>query len=140
MTQTIEALFDQGIERYKAGEEPETLIPIFQEICDRTRKNSSAWTCMAWLYLLSDQPKAALDAAQKAVKISPHDPQARVNLSIAMLETSKTGVRQQIEAVQQIILMSSELRDEVSQNIEDGLTRKPDWAALQRVKSWLFSS
>ena len=139
MTQTIEALFDQGIERYKAGEEPETLIPIFKEICDRTRKNSSAWTCMAWLYLLSDQPKAALDAAQKAVKLSPHDPQARVNLSIAMLETSKTGVRQQIEAVQQIIMMSSELRDEVSQNIEDGLTRKPDWAALQRVKSWLFS-
>lgn len=140
MTQTIEALFDQGIERYKAGEEPETLIPIFKEICDRTRKNSSAWTCMAWLYLLSDQPKAALDAAQKAVKLSPHDPQARVNLSVAMLETSKTGVRQQIEAVQQIILMSSELRDEVSQNIEDGLTRKPDWAALQRVKTWLFSS
>ncbi|HEY9752560.1 MAG TPA: hypothetical protein V6C46_06400 [Coleofasciculaceae cyanobacterium] len=140
MTQTIEALFDQGIERYKAGEDPETLIPIFKEICDRTRKNSSAWTCMAWLYLLSDQPKAALDAAQKAVKLSPHDPQARVNLSVAMLETSKTGVRQQIETVQQIILMSSELRDEVSQNIEDGLNRKPDWAALQRVKTWLFSS
>jgi hypothetical protein len=38
------------------------------------------------------------------------------------------------------MMMSSELRDEVSQNIEDGLTRKPDWAALQRVKSWLFDS
>jgi len=140
MTQTIEALFDQGIERYKAGEEPETLIPIFKEICDRAQKNSSAWTCMAWLYLLSDQPKSALDAAQKAVKLSPRDPQARINLSLAMLETSKTGVRQQIEAVQQIIIMSSELRNEVSQNIEDGLTRKPDWAALQRVKSWLLGS
>jgi hypothetical protein len=35
MTQTVEALFDQAIERYKAGEGPNELIPTFKEICDR---------------------------------------------------------------------------------------------------------
>jgi hypothetical protein len=33
--------------------------------------------------------------------------------------------------------VSEELQAEVMQNIEDGLTRKPDWKSLQRVKKWL---
>lgn len=140
MTQTVDSLFDQGIERYKAGESPETLIPVFKEICDRSKKSSSAWTCLAWLYLLTDKPTQACDAAQKAVKINPQDPQARVNLSIAMLEADKKGVRQHIEAAQQLIMIVPELREEVQQNIEDGLTRKPDWKSLERVKAWLFES
>ncbi|MBD2020842.1 hypothetical protein H6F43_11690 [Leptolyngbya sp. FACHB-36] len=140
MTQTVEALFDEGIERYKAGEAPETLIPMFKEVCDRSRKTSSAWTCLAWLYLLTDKPTLAYDAAQKAVKLNPQDPQARVNIAVAMLETSKKGVREHIEVAQQLIMVVSELRDEVQQNIEDGLTRKPNWKSLERVKAWLFDS
>jgi hypothetical protein len=53
MTQTVDVLFDEGIERYKAGEAPEVLIPVFKEVCDRSRKSSSAWTCLAWLYFVS---------------------------------------------------------------------------------------
>lgn len=140
MTQTVESLFDQGIERYKAGESAETLIPVFKEICDRSKKSSSAWTCLAWLYLLADKPAPAYDAAQRAVKINPQDPQARVNLSIAMLEADKKGVRQHIEAAQQLIMIVPELREEVQQNIEDGFTRKPGWKSLERVKAWLFES
>jgi predicted Zn-dependent protease len=140
MTQTAEALFDEGIERYKAGEAPETLIPVFKEVCDRTAKNSPAWTCLAWLYLLSDKPTLAYSAAQKAVKLNPQDPQARVNLAVAMLETSKKGVREHIEIVQQLIMVVTELREEVQQNIEDGLTRKPGWQSMERVKNWLFES
>ncbi|MBW4522677.1 MAG: hypothetical protein KME16_23775 [Scytolyngbya sp. HA4215-MV1] len=138
MTQTVEALFDEGIERYKAGESPEVLIPVFKEICDRARKSSPAWTCLAWLYLLVDKPTQALDSAQKAVKLNPQDPQARVNLAVAMLETSKKGVRQHIEIAQQLIMAIPELRDEVGQSIDDGLVRKPEWASLLRVKNWLF--
>jgi predicted Zn-dependent protease len=138
MTQTVDSLFDEGIERYKSGEDPETLIPVFKEVCDRARKNSSSWTCLAWLYLLAEKPVLAYDAAQKAVKLNPQDPQARVNLVVAMLENSKKGVRPHIEIAQQLISAVSELRDEVQQNIEDGLTRKPGWKSLERVKAWLF--
>ncbi len=138
MTQTVDSLFDEGIERYKAGESPEELIPVFKEVCDRAPKSSPAWTCLAWLYLLTDKPSKAFEAAQRAVKLNPQDPQARVNLSLAMLEADKKGVRQHIEIVQQIILVAAELREEIEQNIQDGLTRKPDWKSLQRVKNWLF--
>lgn len=140
MTQTVESLFDEGIERYKAGEAPETLIPIFKEVCDRSRKSSSAWTCLAWLYLLAEKPSAAYEAAHKAVKLNPQDPQARVNLVLAMLDGSKKGVREHIEIAQQLIMAIPDLREEVSQNIADGLTRKPDWKSLQRVQTWLFES
>ncbi len=138
MTQTIESLFDEGIERYKAGEAPEALIPVFKEVCDRAPKSSSAWTCLAWLYLLTDKPLKAHEAAQKAVKLNPQDPQARVNLALAMLDADKKGVRQHIELVQQIILVAAELREEIEQNIQDGLARKPGWKSLERVNAWLF--
>ncbi|HEY9639483.1 MAG TPA: tetratricopeptide repeat protein [Coleofasciculaceae cyanobacterium] len=137
---SVEELFDQGLERYKAGEPVATLLPTFKEVCDRSPKSSSAWTCLAWLYLLDNKPSQAQKAAQKAVKLNPQDPQARVNLAIAMLETAQKGVRQHVELAGQIITVAPELRDELKQNFEDGLSRKPDWKSLNRVKSWLFES
>jgi predicted Zn-dependent protease len=136
----VDALFDQGVDRYKAGEAVADLLPVFKEICDRAPKTSAAWTCLSWLYLLDAKPSPALKAAQKAVKLNPQDPQARVNLAIAMLDTAQKGVRQHVEIAGQIILISPELREEVQQNIEEGLSRKPDWKSLKRVKSWLFES
>lgn len=138
MTETVEVLFDQGIERYNAGESIATLLPVFKDICDRAPKNSSAWTCLAWLYLLDNKPSQAYKAAQKAVKLNPQDPQARVNLAIAMLETAQTGVRQHVELAGQIMMAAPELREEVERNFADGLSRKPDWKSLSRVKNWLF--
>jgi predicted Zn-dependent protease len=138
MTQTLDELFDGALERYKAGEAPETLIPVFREICDRTKKTSAAFTCLAWLYLLADQPGLALSTAQKAVKLNAQDPQARVNLAVAMLESKKAGVRSHVELAQQIMMVSEEFRDEVKANIADGLARKPDWPSMKRVEAWLF--
>ncbi|PZV10209.1 MAG: hypothetical protein DCF22_17250 [Leptolyngbya sp.] len=139
MTQTVETLFDEGLERYKAGENPEVLIPVFKEVCDRAPKTSSAWTCLSWLYLLTEKPSKAYDAAQKAVKLNPQDPQARVNLTLAMLEAGKKGVREHIELTQQILMVAAELREEVEHNIQDGLVRRPGWKNLERVQAWLFS-
>ncbi len=137
MTQTIETLFDEGLERYKAGESVETLIPVFKDICDRSGKTSAAWTCLSWLYLLADKPGLAISTAQKAVKLNPQDPQARINLVLAMLDLSKTGVRSHIEVAQQLTMAVPELKEEVFHNIEDGLKRKPDWKSMQRVKAWM---
>ncbi len=138
MAQVVESLFTEGIERYQAGEGPDTLIPVFKDICDRAPKNSNAWTCLAWLYLLDNKPAQACKAAQKAVKLNPQDPQARVNLAIAMLDSSQKGVRSHIEAATQLIIVSEELREEVKKNLEEGLSRKADWKSLKRVQAWLF--
>jgi predicted Zn-dependent protease len=138
MTQTVETLFDEGIERYKAGESPEALIPVFKEVCDRAPKSSPAWTCLAWLYLLEGKASSALKAAQKAVKLNPQDPQARVNLAAAMLDSGKAGVREHIEVAGQVIMAVPELKEEVQQSIQDGLSRKPDWPSMVRIQNWLF--
>ncbi len=138
MSETVDSLFESAIERYKAGEEPETLIPVFKELCDRAPKSAAAWTCLAWLYMLDDKSSSAYKAAQKAVKLHPQDAQARVNMVVAMLDTGQTGVRQHVELVQQMLAADAELRDEVKQSVDDGLSRKPEWKSLNRVKNWLF--
>ena len=137
MTPT-EELFKTGLDRYQAGEAPDTLIPLFKDLCDRAPKNSNALTCLAWLYLLVDKPKAAYKAAKKAVKINPHDAQAQVNLALAMLESGEKGVRAPIDEAQKLIIASSELKDEVKENIADGFSKKPDWKSLTKVQEWLF--
>ncbi|YAF96261.1 MAG: tetratricopeptide repeat protein [Nodularia sp. CChRGM 3473] len=138
MAQTVEFLFDTGLERYKGGEAAESLIPVFKEVCDRAPKTSSAWICLAWLYLLENKPNLAYKAAQKAVKLNPQDPQARINLALAMLETGQKGLRQHIDFVKQLIFVSPEVQDEIKDSIADGLNRKPDWQSLAKVKTWLF--
>lgn len=135
---TAEALFDQALERYKSGESPASLIPTFKDLCERVPKSSPAWTCLAWLYLLDNKPSQAYKAAQKAVKLNPQDPQARINLAIAMLETAKSGVREHIDVAAQLINAVPELQQEVQQNIEDGLARKSEWKSLTRIKQWLM--
>ncbi|MDB9524867.1 hypothetical protein PN498_02610 [Oscillatoria sp. CS-180] len=140
MTQSAESLFEQGIEQYKAGAPASDLIPVFKEVCDRAPKSSAALTCLAWLYLLEEKPNSALKAAQKAVKITPQDPQGRINLALAMLDSGKKGVRDHIDEALHVMMLSSELKEEVKQNLEEGLSRKPDWKSLQRVQKWLFES
>ena len=138
MSESPETLFDRALEKYQAGEKAENLIPTFTEICDRDPKNSAAWTCLAWLYMLIEQPQKALKAATKSVKLEPRDPQARVNLALAMLEAGEKGVRKHIEIAQQAIGFDERIRDSIKENVDEGLTRKPDWQSLQRVNKWLF--
>jgi hypothetical protein len=138
MTSTVDELFDTGLVRYQAGEDVATLIPTFKDVCDRAKKNSSAHTCLAWLYLLNDQPELALPVAQKAVKLNQQDPQARVNLALAMLDSKRAGVREHVDVASQMMVIAEELKEEVLNNIADGMARKPDWKSLVRIKAWLI--
>ncbi|VEP12417.1 conserved hypothetical protein [Hyella patelloides LEGE 07179] len=138
MSDSTETLFDRAIEKYQAGEAAENLIPTFQEICTSTPKNSAAWTCLAWLYLLQEKPQQALKAAQRSIKIEPRDPQSQLNLALAMLEIGQKGVRKHIEIVQQAIDFDEDIKTTLKENIEEGLQRKPDWKSLQKAKNWLF--
>jgi len=138
--QTLETQFEDAINRYKDGESAQELLPIFKDICTKAPKNSAAQTCLSWLYLLADKPNAAYKASQRAVKLAPKDPQARVNLAIAMLETGKSGVRDQVDLVSQVLFAVDELKAEIQENFEEGLRRKPDWKSLKRIQKWLFES
>jgi predicted Zn-dependent protease len=140
MTESVEALFEQGIEQYKAGADAKALIPLFKEVCDRAPKSSAALTCLAWLYLLDDQGDAAYKVAQRAVKLNGQDPQSRVNLAIACLEVGKKGVRDHIDVASQVMMVSAELRQEIEDNLEEGLRRRPDFKSLLKVRQWLLGS
>jgi predicted Zn-dependent protease len=135
---TAEDAFQQGMERYEAGEAPQTLIPWFKDICDRAPKNATAWSCLAWLYLLADRPSPALKAAQRAVKIDAKHPQAQVNLALSMLAAKRSGVRPHVELAAQIMSLDQELAKIVLESLEEGLQRKPDWEDAKRVQKWLL--
>ena len=137
MDSSEESQFDLAMERYKSGTEASELVQDFEQITAAAPNNSAGWTCLAWLQLLSDQPEEALRSARIAVKLNGQDPQARINLSLSLLETNSKGVRDHIEFIKRALFIVPELEKELRISIEDGLTRKPGWESLQKVQKWL---
>ena len=137
MEQNSESLFENAMARYQSGEEASVLIKDFENITNASPNLSSGWTCLAWLQLLCGKNNEALRSARIAVKLNSQDPQSRINLSLALLETNSKGVREHIEFIQRALLIVPELGKELKVSIEDGLTRKPNWKALMKVKLWL---
>jgi predicted Zn-dependent protease len=137
MSEAINEAFDAAIDRYKAGESAANLIPVFKEICETTPKMGSAWTCLSWLYLLENESVKAVKSADRALKVDPYDPQARVNLAIALLEAKQKGVREHVEIAQRMVKGSEEAKEQVESSFLDGLQRKPEWEALIKVRDWI---
>jgi predicted Zn-dependent protease len=137
MSKTVEELFQDAIKRYEDGESHQDLIPVFTSICQQAPKFAAAWTCLSWLHLLNGQADPAHKAAQTAVKLDPVDAQPRVNLTLAMLEGGKKGVRQQVEIIKQILIRDEEQVEVVRSNLADGQGRRPDWKHLEKLQSWL---
>lgn len=131
------SLFEQALQSYQQGAPLPEVIDSFLQITRQEPRLSAGWTCLAWLQLLDNQPQAALRSARNAVKLNPQDPQARINLSLAMLETNAKGVREHIQLVQRLRALAPELAEELDESLADGLARRPDWQALQKVKAWL---
>ena len=137
MESSQESLFEQAMARYQAGADAAEILPDFLKITEAAPRQSAGWTCLAWLQLLCEQPEEALRSARFAVKLNGQDPQARINLSLALLETQSKGVRDHIQVVQQIMALAPDMEDDLKASIADGLTRRPGWKALEKVKSWL---
>ena len=137
MESSQESLFEQAMARYQAGADAAEILPEFLKITEAAPRQSAGWTCLAWLQLLCEQPEEALRSARFAVKLNGQDPQARINLSLALLETQSKGVRDHIQVVQQIMALAPEMEDDLKASIADGLKRRPGWKALEKVKSWL---
>lgn len=136
-TDTTESLFDQAMSRYQGGAPAAEVIDDFLEITAQAPRLSAAWTCLAWLQLLDDQPDRALRSARTAVKLNPQDPQARINLCLAMLDTGAKGVREHIDLVLRVTAVAPELGRELQGSIDDGLRRRPGWSSLEKVRAWL---
>ena len=81
-------LFDQAMSRYQSGEDVNEVLKDFEKITSISPNQSAGWTCLAWLQLLCDLKEDALRSARMAVRLNGQDPQARVNLSLALLETN----------------------------------------------------
>ena len=137
MASTNENLFEIAMARYQSGAEASELIEDFKTITATAPNQAAGWTCLAWLQLLNAQPDEALRTARNAVKLNAQDPQARINLSLALLETNSKGVRDQIDMVQKILAVAPELAKDLKDSIADGLVRNPNWQALKKVKAWL---
>ena len=137
MESSQESLFEQAMARYQAGASAAEILPDFLRITEAAPRQSAGWTCLAWLQLLCDLPEDALRSARFAVKLNPQDPQARVNLSLALLETESKGVREHVQVVQQVLTMAPQISDELRTALDDGLQRRPNWTSLEKVKTWL---
>ena len=137
LTDAEPSAFEAALQRYSTGAPVAELVEEFAALAEQNPRQSACWTCLAWLQLLNNQPLEGLRSARLAVRLSPQDPQARINLTLAMLETGAKGVREHIEVVHRVLAMAPEMADEINDAITDGLQRKPDWQALQKVKAWL---
>ena len=137
MESSQESLFEQAMARYQAGASAADILPDFLRITEAAPRQSAGWTCLAWLQLLCALPEDALRSARYAVKLNPQDPQARINLSLALLETESKGVREHVQVVQQVLTMAPQISDELRTALDDGLQRRPNWTSLEKVKTWL---
>ena len=137
METSEDSLFEQAMARYQAGADAADVLPDLLQITETAPRQSAGWTCLAWLQLLCDQPEEALRSARFAVKLNGQDPQARINLSLALLETQSKGVRDHIQVVQQVMAFAPDLSSELKASIADGLERRPGWKSLEKVKNWL---
>ena len=136
-TDTESSAFENALQRYHQGASAAELVDEFEALATQNPRQSAGWTCLAWLQLLDNRPLEALRSARTAVRLSPQDPQARINLSLAMLETGAKGVREHIEVVQRVLAMAPEMAAEINESIADGLQRKPGWAAMDKIRAWL---
>ena len=133
----IESDFNEALSKYKDGQD---LLPIakdFQKIIEQIPNHFAAWTCFSWLQLLLKNNEEALAAARQAVRLNQQDPQARMNLSLALLATKNKGVREHVELIKKMAMMMPDVKNELKESVEDGFNRYPDWPELKKINKWL---
>ena len=137
MNSKEDSLFEKAMTDYKSGLPIDQILKDFEYITTSNPSSAAGWTCLSWLQLLAGENNEALRSARYAVKLNGQDPQARINLSLALLETNAKGVRENVEFVKRALMIIPDLEEELKESIEDGLLRKPNWKALIKMKNWL---
>ena len=133
----LENYFNNALSRYQSGEDILTLLEDFKQITIQMPNHFAAWTCLSWLYLILKSNEEALFAARQAVRLNGQDPQARMNLALALLATNTKGVREHITIIKRMIMMIPDVEEELKSSINDGLSKYPKWPEMKKVKNWL---
>ena len=133
----IEEDFNSALSRYKTGQDLISIVRDFQKIIQQIPNHFAAWTCLSWLQLILKNNEEALAAARQAVRLNQQDPQARMNLTLALLATNNKGVRDHVELIKKMSMMMPDVKSELKESVEDGFSRYPDWPELTKVKKWL---
>ena len=133
----IENDFNSALSKYESGDDLDKVVQEFKEIINKIPNHFAAWTCLAWLQLLKKNNEEALFSAKQAVKLNGQDPQARMNLALALLSTNNKGVREHIELIKRLTIIAPELEENLKQSVDDGLSRDADWVELRKIKKWL---
>ena len=133
----IESDFNSALSKYHDGQELTLIVEDFQKIIHQIPNHFAAWTCLSWLQLLLKNNQAALVAARQAVRLNQQDPQARMNLSLALLATNNKGVREQVELIKKMAIMMPDVKNELKESVQDGFNRYPNWPELNKINKWL---
>jgi predicted Zn-dependent protease len=127
-------LFNEGFNRYQAGEAAAVLVPLFSEIAQDEPEEQSVWVCLSWLYLLNAQPEDATKAARKAVFLDRDSAQAHINLALALTESKQQGVTYHLQQAKQLLTTYPEQQKEVSENFGEAFKRRPDWTTASEIQ------
>ena len=133
----IESDFNAALSKYQDGQELIPIVEDFQKIIQQIPNHFAAWTCLSWLQLLLKNNEGALAAARQAVRLNQQDPQARMNLSLALLATNNKGVRENVELIKKMAKMMPDIKSELKECVEDGFNRYPNWPELTKINKWL---
>tara|TARA_S200000501_G_scaffold349827_1_gene366301 strand:+ start:24 stop:452 length:429 start_codon:yes stop_codon:yes gene_type:complete len=133
----IESDFNAALSKYQDGQELIPIVQDFQKIIQQIPNHFAAWTCLSWLHLLLKNNEEALVAARQAVSLNQQDPQARMNLSLALLATNSKGVREHVELIKKMAMMMPDVKKELKDSLKDGFTRYPNWPELTKINKWL---
>ena len=133
----IESDFNAALSRYQDGQELLSIVEDFQKIIQQIPNHFAAWTCLSWLQLLLKNNEEALVAARQAVRLNQQDPQARMNLSLALLSTNNKGVREHVELIKKMSMMMPDVKTDLKESVEDGFKRYPNWPELIKINQWL---
>ena len=124
-TNPIESDFNAALSKYQDGQELIPIVKDFQKIIHQIPNHFAAWTCLSWLQLLLKNNKEALLSARQAVRLNQQDPQARMNLSLALLATNNKGVREHVELIKKMAIMMPDVKTELKESVQDGFNRYP---------------
>lgn len=140
MTEAVKHPFEQGLELYENNGPLGDVITKFEEGLTLSPKDSTGYTCLAWLHLLRNEGEDAvkgLSYAHKAVALSRQNAQAYFNLTLAMLVNKEKGVRGIFQRAMSLCSSNPEDYQEALENFEDALKRREDFTEAAKILNWM---
>jgi len=138
--QTEEILLNAGMELYTNNAPYGEIITHFDNASREYPRSATALTCLSWLYLMRNEKgdaDRAIDAARRAQRLEANNVQAIFNQILGMLIAGKVGIRDVVE--QAFAYATLEDITLAKDNLQDALTRRPDFAEAKKLLNWIES-